>query len=55
VHVRVQGRSFPAQARVLLPERDAELLAAVQKLSREKYDWGEGPIVELRPQTHAEE
>jgi deazaflavin-dependent oxidoreductase (nitroreductase family) len=50
VQVRVAGKSFAAQARVLSPETDAPLLAEVQNLSREKYGWGEGSVVELIPE-----
>jgi deazaflavin-dependent oxidoreductase (nitroreductase family) len=47
--VRVAGKSFPAHARVLSPETDAQLLAEIQKLSHQKYGWGEGLVVELAP------
>ena len=49
VEVRVAGRKFPARARILSPEQDAELNRAVQELSRKKYGWGEGLVVELHP------
>lgn len=47
VQVRVAGSSFKAHARVLSPEVDLELQRAVQELSRKKYGWGEGLVVEL--------
>jgi deazaflavin-dependent oxidoreductase (nitroreductase family) len=50
VQVKVAGKTFPAQARILSPEGEAELYRAVQELSRKKYGWGEGLVVELIPQ-----
>jgi len=47
VQVRVGRRTFSAQARVLSPEKDSELNRAVQELSRKKYGWGDGVVVEL--------
>ncbi len=47
VQVRVAGHSFKARARLLSPETDPELHLAVQELSRKKYGWGEGLVVEL--------
>jgi deazaflavin-dependent oxidoreductase (nitroreductase family) len=49
VEVRVAERRLSAQARVLSPENDSELLGAIQELSRQKYGWGDGTVVELRP------
>jgi deazaflavin-dependent oxidoreductase (nitroreductase family) len=49
VEVKVAGRKFQARARVLSPQRDAELNRAVQELSRKKYEWGDGMVVELEP------
>jgi deazaflavin-dependent oxidoreductase (nitroreductase family) len=49
VQVRVAGKSFAAHARVLSLETDAQLLAEIQKLSHQKYGWGEGLVVELDP------
>ena len=45
VEVRVADRKFPAQARVLSPESD--LSHTIQELSRKKYGWGDGIVVEL--------
>ena len=47
VQVRVAGRSFSAQARVLSTDNDASLIAIIQELSRQKHGWGEGVVVEL--------
>jgi len=49
VSVRVRDSAFAASARVLDPQADAALILEVQVLSREKYRWGEGLIVELTP------
>ena len=49
VQVRVGTTSLAARARILDPEKDAELVRAIQGLSREKYGWGEGTVVELAP------
>jgi len=50
VQVRIGNETFPATARVLSEERDGELCRAVQGLSRAKYGWGDGLVVELAPQ-----
>jgi deazaflavin-dependent oxidoreductase (nitroreductase family) len=49
-HVRVAGQSFAARARFVTPEAEPELHRAVADLSREKYGWGEGTVVELVPE-----
>ena len=49
VQFRVADQSLHGEARVVHPERERELHAAVCQRSIEKYDWGEGLIVELRP------
>jgi len=49
VQVRVAGETFAAQARILSSETDNQVLQAVQNLSREKYGWGGGLVVELVP------
>ena len=49
VRVRVGGKTFSAQARIILAEKDLDLNRAVQELSREKYGWGDGLVVELIP------
>jgi len=48
--VRLAGKSFAARARIVSPETEPELHRAVQALSRQKYGWGEGLIVELIPE-----
>ena len=50
VQVRLADKKFPAIARVLSDQRDGELLRAVQELSRTKYGWGDGLVVELAPE-----
>lgn len=51
VRVRVAGESFPARARILSAESEPDLKRAVQELSRKKYGWGEGLVVELVPES----
>ncbi len=46
---RVGEREFSGAARVLDPKRDAYAWTFVQQLSRSKYGWGDGTVVELRP------
>jgi hypothetical protein len=48
--VRLAGQEFAAHARLLSPESEAELNRQIQQLSRQKYGWGEGLVVELIPQ-----
>ena len=47
VHVTVAENRFKARARVIPNETD--LSRAVQQLSRDKYGWGDGLVVELMP------
>jgi len=49
VTFRVGRRTFQGQGRVVDAVREPELQAGVSRLSTEKYDWGEGLIVELSP------
>jgi len=49
VKVRVGETAFSAQARLLSTETDTELNRQIQQLSREKYSWGDGLVVELVP------
>jgi len=49
VTLRLAGQSFTARARVVSPETEADLHRSVQELSRQKYGWGDGTIVELEP------
>jgi len=50
VQVRVGGKTFSAQARIILAEKDLDLNRTVQDLSRKKYGWGDGLVVELIPE-----
>jgi deazaflavin-dependent oxidoreductase (nitroreductase family) len=50
VQVRVGGRTFKAQARILSNEADRRLFEAVRDLFKAKYGWGEGQVVELSPE-----
>ena len=49
VRWRVTGGAFNGWARVVDAAAEPELNAAVQDLSREKYGWGDGLVVELVP------
>lgn len=54
VGVRLGEQRFPARARIVDASAEPELHAAVQQLSREKYGWGDGVVVELKPETRQE-
>jgi hypothetical protein len=45
--VRIGTKKFIARSRVISSRTDPELHRAIAKLSRDKYGWGEGLIVEL--------
>ncbi len=51
VAVRLGNRRFAATARVVDAHAEPELHAAVRQLSSDKYGWGEGLMVELRPES----
>ncbi|HEV2115424.1 MAG TPA: nitroreductase family deazaflavin-dependent oxidoreductase [Terriglobales bacterium] len=51
VAVRLGEERFAASVRVIDPAAEPALHAAVQQLSREKYGWGDGVVVELQPRT----
>ena len=51
VTVRLGDRRFPAIARIISAEKEPQLHAAVRQLSSDKYGWGDGLIVELKPHT----
>jgi deazaflavin-dependent oxidoreductase (nitroreductase family) len=53
VRWRVAGVAFSGWARVVDAAAEPALNEAVQDLSREKYGWGEGLVVELTPDTDA--
>jgi len=48
--VRLGDKRFPARARMVSLETESELHRTVQEMSREKYGWGEGLVVELIPE-----
>jgi deazaflavin-dependent oxidoreductase (nitroreductase family) len=50
-HVRVAGENFAVVARFVTREVNPELHGEIAGLSREKYGWGEGTIVELVPES----
>ena len=45
--VRMAGENFTIRARIIPPETESEMHRAIADLSRQKYGWGEGSIVEL--------
>ena len=47
VTFRVGRRMFRGMGRIVDAEGEPELQAAVPRLSTEKYDWGEGLVVDL--------
>jgi deazaflavin-dependent oxidoreductase (nitroreductase family) len=49
VQVRVAGKHFSGRARILPVDTEPDLNRAVRDLSREKYGWGDGLVVELTP------
>jgi len=51
VRIRVGDEEFEATARVLDPERDRATWRTAQRLSNEKYGWGEGLPVEIVRET----
>ena len=50
VLVRLGEQRFRGKARVIDPEKEHELSRCVQELSRKKYGWGDGVIVEIAPE-----
>jgi len=54
VQVRVSGQTFSASARVLQAKTDDALRMIIQDLSRKKYGWGDGAVVELKPNREQE-
>lgn len=46
---RVANRTFAGRARVIQAAAEPALSQAIQALSRKKYGWGDGLVVELSP------
>jgi|SRR5581483_6663568 len=46
----VGNTEYRGRARILSSDSDADLYRAIQNLSRQKYGWGEGLVVELTPE-----
>ena len=44
------GNSFAARGRVLSADNDARILAEIRAFSSSKYGWGEGTVVEIKPE-----
>ena len=55
VRVRLGQDQFDATARVLDRDRDSAIWKTAQRLSNEKYGWGEGLPVEIERETKSEE
>jgi len=53
VRWRVADVTFTGRARVIAAAAEPELTEAVQALSRQKYGWGDGLVVELIPDAAA--
>jgi deazaflavin-dependent oxidoreductase (nitroreductase family) len=53
VRWRVEDAKFAGRARVIDPVTEPELNEAIQTLSRKKYGWGDGLVVELAPDPSA--
>ena len=49
VQVRLGDQQWNGLARVLDPDKDSDTYWKVRQLAREKYGWGEGLPVEIRP------
>ncbi|HET7208048.1 MAG TPA: nitroreductase family deazaflavin-dependent oxidoreductase [Terriglobales bacterium] len=49
VKVRVGGEAFAGTARIISGASEPDLNARIQSLSREKYGWGDGLVVEITP------
>ncbi len=49
VRVRVADQQWAGKARITRAETEPELNAAIQELSRKKFGWGDGLVVELIP------
>lgn len=47
VHVRVAGEEFGGTGRIVDAKAEPELHREIQELSRKKYGWGDGTIVEV--------
>lgn len=52
VTFRVGEQVFEGVARVVEAEQERELHRQIQALSEDKYGWGDGLVVELRPATN---
>jgi len=51
--VRVADEKFSARVRFVSPENEPALHHAVADLSRSKYGWGDGSVVELIPESNS--
>ena len=51
VQVRVAGKKFGGRATIVSPDKEPDLHRAVQELSRRKYGWGDGLVVQVTPES----
>jgi deazaflavin-dependent oxidoreductase (nitroreductase family) len=49
IRFRVGDKTYTGRARVLGADTHADVTRAIQRLSEEKYGWGDGLVVELTP------
>jgi deazaflavin-dependent oxidoreductase (nitroreductase family) len=49
--IRVAGENINVRARLIDRETEPDLHRSIAEISRHKYGWGDGTIVELRPVT----
>ncbi|MFN8457366.1 MAG: nitroreductase/quinone reductase family protein [Anaerolineae bacterium] len=54
VTFKVGAQVFSGTARVVEAEQEAELQQRISALSEAKYDWGDGLVVELKPEAKIE-
>ena len=50
VTVRVGEEQFAARAHIVTAEMEQDVVAAVRRLSKAKYGWGDGLVVALTPE-----
>jgi len=51
VQVRLAGKKFAGRAAIVSGDTKPELHRAVQDLSRRKYGWGDGLVVQVTPES----
>ena len=51
VQVRAAGKTFAGRATIVSPDAKPDLHRAVRDLSRRKYGWGDGLVVQVTPES----